>query len=90
MITCPCCNHSFEPQVPTSAMTAKQRDLLAFIQSYTAENQGVAPTIREMRDWSGLSSMSGIYRLVSALEERGFIRRLENRARSIVVVGASA
>lgn len=90
MICCPNCKHEFQPDTRQSAMTAKQRDLLAFIRAYTAENNGVAPTIREMRDWAGLASMSGVYRLVTALEERGFIRRLENRARSIVVVGGVA
>jgi repressor LexA len=92
-VRCPHCEKKFtagarEPHV--SGVTRHQRDLLEFIISYTAENNGVPPTIREMRDWSGLASMSGVYRLVSALEERGLIRRLPNRARSIVVVGALA
>jgi SOS-response transcriptional repressor LexA len=93
MITCPCCGHAFAPEKVEprrSGMTAKQRDLLAFIRFFTAENDGVPPTYREMQDHMGVASMSGLHRLVSGLEERGFIRKLEHRARSIVVVGEAA
>ncbi|MGC6536534.1 MAG: LexA family protein, partial [Candidatus Puniceispirillaceae bacterium] len=60
-------------------LTAKQRDLLNFIKSYQ-EAQDHAPSFDEMKDAVGLKSKSGIHRLVKALEERGYIRRLANRA----------
>ena len=66
-------------------LTAKQRELLNFLQKYQAEFDH-APSFDEMKDAIGLKSKSGIHRLVSALEERGHIRRLANRARAIEIV----
>lgn len=66
-------------------LTTKQKDLLAFLTKYLAENQ-VSPSFDEMREAVGLASKSGIHRLVSALEERGYIRRLANRARAIEII----
>ncbi len=66
-------------------LTAKQRELLMFInQRLTAT--GVSPSFDEMKDALRLKSKSGIHRLVSGLEERGFIRRLPHRARALEVV----
>ena len=66
-------------------LTGKQRELLDFLVRYLAENQH-SPSFDEMREAVGLASKSGIHRLVTALEERGYIRRLANRARAIEVI----
>ena len=66
-------------------LTKKQHELLMFInQRLTAT--GVAPSFDEMKDALNLRSKSGIHRLISGLEERGFIRRLPHRARALEVV----
>jgi repressor LexA len=66
-------------------LTAKQRELLLFVHKRLGET-GVSPSFDEMREALDLKSKSGIHRLISALEERGFIRRLPNRARALEVV----
>lgn len=66
-------------------LTAKQQELLIFIQRRLEEG-GVSPSFDEMKDALDLKSKSGIHRLISALEERGFIRRLPNRARALEVL----
>ncbi len=66
-------------------MTQKQRDLLLFIQK-RMDQDGVPPSFDEMRLALDLKSKSGIHRLITALEERGFIRRLAHRARAIEIV----
>lgn len=66
-------------------LTAKQQELLVFIQRRLDEG-GVSPSFDEMKDALDLKSKSGIHRLISALEERGFIRRLPNRARALEVM----
>ena len=66
-------------------LTAKQRELLLFIHDRIKET-GVSPSFDEMKDALNLASKSGIHRLITALEERGFIRRLANRARALEVV----
>ncbi|RMH50395.1 MAG: transcriptional repressor LexA [Alphaproteobacteria bacterium] len=66
-------------------LTRKQYDLLLFIHR-RVQQDGVAPSFDEMRDALDLRSKSGIHRLISALEERGFIRRLAHRARAIEVL----
>jgi repressor LexA len=66
-------------------LTAKQRELLLFIQQRLTES-GVSPSFDEMREALALKSKSGVHRLISALEERGFLRRLRNRARALEVV----
>src|SRR4051812_517777 len=66
-------------------LTAKQRDLLLFIDNRLNES-GISPSFDEMREALDLKSKSGVHRLISALEERGFIRRLPNRARALEVV----
>lgn len=66
-------------------LTRKQTDLLHYINERLQED-GVSPSFDEMRDALGLKSKSGIHRLISALEERGFIRRLPHRARALEVM----
>jgi len=66
-------------------LTKKQRDLLLFIHEKLQEN-GVAPSFDEMKDALDLKSKSGIHRLIGALEERQFIRRLPNRARALEIL----
>ena len=66
-------------------LTRKQYELLCYIHDHLAE-QGVSPSFEEMKDALDLKSKSGVHRLISALEERGFIRRLPNRARAIEVI----
>ena len=66
-------------------LTRKQFELLRFIHERLTEG-GVPPSFDEMKDALDLRSKSGIHRLITALEERGFIRRLPNRARAIEVI----
>jgi repressor LexA len=66
-------------------LTKKQSDLLRFIHERLKES-GVPPSFDEMKDALDLRSKSGIHRLILALEERGFIRRLPNRARALEVL----
>jgi repressor LexA len=66
-------------------LTRKQHELLRFINERLKET-GVPPSFDEMKDALDLKSKSGIHRLITALEERGFIRRLPNRARALEVL----
>ena len=63
-------------------LTRKQHELLMFINQRLAAT-GVAPSFDEMKDALNLRSKSGIHRLISGLEERGFIHRLAHRARAL-------
>ena len=66
-------------------LTKKQLDLLAFIHE-RVQRDGVPPSFDEMKEALDLRSKSGIHRLITALEERGFIRRLAHRARALEIV----
>lgn len=66
-------------------LTRKQHELVCFIHD-RLEETGVSPSFEEMKEALDLKSKSGVHRLISALEERGFIRRLPNRARALEVV----
>jgi repressor LexA len=66
-------------------LTSKQKELLLFIHSSIKES-GVSPSFDEMKTALNLASKSGIHRLITALEERGFIRRLPHRARALEVL----
>src|SRR6478672_5044983 len=66
-------------------LTAKQRELLLFIDGRLKQD-GVSPSFDEMREALDLKSKSGVHRLISALEGRGFIHRLPNRARALEVL----
>ncbi|MCR9255013.1 MAG: transcriptional repressor LexA [Alphaproteobacteria bacterium] len=66
-------------------LTKKQKELLTFINE-RLEADGVSPSFDEMKDALNLKSKSGIHRLISGLEERGFIRRLPHKARALEVI----
>ncbi len=66
-------------------LTRKQHELLLYINRRLAES-GISPSFEEMKEALSLKSKSGIHRLISGLEERGFIRRLPHRARALEVV----
>src|SRR4028118_2401545 len=66
-------------------LTRKQHELLLYIHKHLGDT-GVSPSFEEMKEALDLKSKSGVHRLISALEERGFIRRLANRARTLEVV----
>lgn len=66
-------------------LTKKQHELICFIAD-RLNDSGVSPSFEEMKDALDLKSKSGVHRLISALEERGFLRRLPNRARALEVV----
>jgi repressor LexA len=66
-------------------LTRKQHELLLYIDGKLSQT-GVSPSFEEMKDALDLKSKSGVHRLISALEERGFIRRLANRARALEVL----
>ena len=66
-------------------LTRKQHELLLFIHERLKES-GIPPSFDEMKEALDLASKSGIHRLITALEERGFIRRLPHRARALEIV----
>jgi repressor LexA len=66
-------------------LTRKQHELICFIEDRLGDT-GISPSFEEMKEALGLKSKSGVHRLISALEERGFLRRLPNRARALEVV----
>lgn len=80
---CPHCNREITIRL---GLTEEQRILLDYIRAYGKKNKGRTPSYDEMRRAMVLKSKSGIHRMVKALEERGHIYRLPNRARSIAVV----
>ena len=73
-----------EPQ-GTKMLTRKQHQLLMFIHD-CMQKHGVPPSFDEMKDALNLKSKSGIHRLISGLEERGFIKKLSHRARAIEIL----
>ena len=66
-------------------LTRKQKELFEYLTVYITKN-GIAPSFEEMKNAVNLKSKSGIHRLISALEERGFIRRLAHKARALEVL----
>ena len=72
-----------------TSLTPRQSDTLAFIAAFQAE-RGFGPSYREIAKGIGLESVGRVHRLVTCLEERGAIRRLPHRARSIEVADGSA
>src|ERR1700749_5329164 len=66
-------------------LTRKQYELLMFIHERIRES-GIPPSFDEMKDALDLKSKSGIHRLITALEERGFLRRMEKRARALEII----
>jgi repressor LexA len=71
--------------VQQSMLTKKQLELLRYIDSHM-KTRGVSPSFDEMKEALGLKSKSGIHRLITGLEERGFIRRLPHRARALEIL----
>ena len=68
-----------------SMLTKKQKNLLIFINK-KIRSSGISPSYEEMKNSLNLKSKSGIHRLISALEERGFVKRLAHKARALEVV----
>ena len=66
-------------------LTKKQKELLNYILKFQSNN-GVTPSYEEMKSALSLKSKSGIHRLVIALEERGFVRRLAHKARALEII----
>ena len=66
-------------------LTKKQKELLNYIQSFQNKN-GVTPSYEEMKAALNLKSKSGIHRLIIALEERGFVKRLAHKARALEII----
>ena len=64
-------------------LTKKQKELLNYIQKFQSKN-GVTPSYEEMKSALNLKSKSGIHRLILALEERGFVKRLAHKALSLI------
>lgn len=85
MTDCPICGSKIELR-PSFGLTAKQQELLKFIAERVADT-GVPPSFDEMAAHVGLASKAGVHRLVTALEERGRIRRMPNHARAIEIIG---
>ena len=69
----------------SNMLTKKQHELLVYIDQQL-NDKGISPSFDEMRDALGLASKSGIHRLITGLEERGFIRRLPHRARALEIL----
>lgn len=70
-------------------LTVRQRAVLQFIDGFVKANDGVAPSNAEIAEGLNLKSKSGIHRVLTALDERGFIKRLPHRARAIEVLRLS-
>ncbi len=66
-------------------LTVRQHELLQYIETYM-QNQGISPSFEEMKAHMGLKSKSGIHRLMAALEKKGYIHHLPNRARAVQVL----
>ena len=66
-------------------LTKKQKELLNYIQKFQSKN-GVTPSYEEMKSALNLKSKSGIHRLILALEERGFVKRLAHKARALEII----
>lgn len=77
--------HDSENPEGIDMLTKKQHQLLTFIDEHISE-KGISPSFDEMKEALNLKSKSGIHRLISALEERGFLRRLRHRARALEVL----
>lgn len=70
-------------------LTAKQRQTLLFVRDFMAQSGGVAPSYEEIRQALGVASKSNVFRVVSSLEQRGFIRRIHKSTRSISLTEAA-
>ena len=70
-------------------LTKKQKELFDFLKSYIAENE-ISPSFEEMKEAVNLKSKSGIHRLITSLEQRGFIKRLKHKARAMEITKRSS
>jgi hypothetical protein len=75
-----------ETQAERFGITAKQHEALVFIRDYIRETGGISPSMDEIKEGLNLSSKSGAHGLVSGLVQRGYLRRLPIRSRSIQIV----
>ena len=66
-------------------LTKKQKELFDYLKDYISNNQ-ISPSFEEMKDAVNLKSKSGIHRLITSLEQRGFIKRLKHRARAMEII----
>lgn len=66
-------------------LTKRQKEILSYLQAYLEENE-ISPTLDEIAQHFGIASLNAVYKHLNVLEERGFIRRLSNRARSIQII----
>ena len=73
----------------TVMLTKKQKELFDYLSEYMSNNQ-ISPSFEEMKEAVNLKSKSGIHRLVSSLEERGFIKRLKHKARAMEIVNKNS
>lgn len=90
MTRCPHCQGELSASPtsePTYGLTARQREALAYIEDYISA-LGVSPSFSDIATGTGLSSKSGVARIVDALVERGYITRLPYRTRSISLIEA--
>ena len=67
-------------------LTVRQREVMLFIQNYMDENGDIAPSVREISSGTGVHSSAGAHRIVLCLEERGYIKKLPNRARALKIL----
>ena len=70
-------------------LTKKQKELFDYLKEYMSNNQ-ISPSFEEMKEAVNLKSKSGIHRLISSLEERGFIKRLKHKARAMEIVNKNS
>ena len=73
----------------TVMLTKKQKELFDYLKEYMSNNQ-ISPSFEEMKEAVNLKSKSGIHRLISSLEERGFIKRLKHKARAMEIVNKNS
>jgi len=87
---CPHCGHEIADKdfAKVGGLTAVQAETLGFIRAFIEDN-GFSPTVREIKEAIGSNSTSRVFEIVHGLEERGAIRRLPYRARSIQLVEAA-
>jgi DNA-binding MarR family transcriptional regulator len=74
-------------KMPRAGLTRRESEALSFIRAYGAASDGVSPSYAEIASAIGLKAKSGVHRIIVRLEERGHLRRLAGRARSLAVKG---
>lgn len=82
---CPQCGRPFDTPRPVYGLTPRARELMLKLQR-TVDATGTVPSFDELRRMVGISSRSGIHRMLGQLEERGYIRRIKSRARAIQIL----